>query len=148
MDAIIPTSTASDELVVTVTVTLIPSSTTTLPSVTQTLSPEQASSLLASLLAQGGPATTATSDGLNQPSETVSCTASDTTTDIPTATPYSNYPNYGSSEVPSSTVPASATNIPSSASPSSASPSATAPLEIANATGTPTGLGSAGYSGY
>lgn len=106
---------------------------------TQTLSPEQASSLLSSILAQGGPATTATSDCLNQPSETVSSTASATTT----ATPYSNYPNYGPSEVPSSTVPASATNIPSSA-----SPSATTPLEIANATGSPTGLGSAGYSGY
>lgn len=137
MDTTTPTSTAPDESVVTVTVTIVPSSTITLPSVTQTLSPEQASDLLSSILAQGGPTTTA--DGLDQPSETAS------STDIPTTTPYyySNYPNDEPSQVLSSTVPASATDIPSST-----SPSATTPLEVANATGSPTSIGSGGYSGY
>jgi len=66
-DPTTPTSTALNETVVTVTVTTIVTptgtttpSTTTLPSVTQTLSPEEASSLLSSLLTQGGPAATAT----------------------------------------------------------------------------------------
>jgi len=108
-----PTSTALDDSVVTVTQTVqvLASSTTTLPTVTQTLSPEEAANFLSSLLAQGGPTTTATSDVL------------------------------------SSTTPTSATNIPSS----SASPDASAtPVDIANATASPTGLGSAsgGYSGY
>jgi len=148
-DSITPTSTSLNQSVVTVTVTLqvMASGTTTLPSVTQTLSPEQASSLLSSLLAQGGPTTTATPVDLNEPSETLSSTVSTTATDsdIPTTTPDSNCPNDEPSEVLSSTVPASATNIPSSSSP----PSAT-PVEIANPTVSPTGLGttSGGYSSY
>jgi len=147
-DLITPTSAALDEPVVTVTVTVqvLASSTTTLPSVTQTLSPEEASSLLSSLLAQGGPTITPTPGSLNEPSETPSSTVSATTTDsnIPTATPDSNSPNDEPSEVPSSTASASATNIPSSASPSAT------PVKIANTAGSPTGLGSAdgGDSSY
>ena len=120
----------------------MPSGTTTLPSVTQTLSPEQASSLLSSLLAQGGPTSTATLDDLNKPSETLSSTVSTTATDsdIPTATPDSNCPNDEPSEALSSTVP---TNIPSSSTPAT-------PVEFASPTSSPTGLGpaSGGYSGY
>ena len=137
--SITSTSTALNDSVVTVTVTVqvLASSTTTLPTVTQTLSPEEASSLLSSLLAQGGPATTATSDALDVPSQTLSSTVSATATgsdNLPTATPDSNSPT-------------SATNIPSS----SASPDASGtPVDIANTTASPTGLGSAsgGYSGY
>ena len=143
MNAITPTSTPSNDSVVTVTVTVIQSGTTTLPSVTQTLSPEEASSLLSSVLVQGGPATT---DGLD-----VSSTPSATATDVPTATDDadSDCPYDEPSEGFSSTVSASATNNPSSASPSSASPSATTPVEAnANATPSPTSLGSGGYSGY
>jgi len=150
-----PTSTALNDSVVTVTVTVqvLPSGTTTLPSVTQTLSPEQASSLLSSLLANGGTATTATSDSLNGPSETLNSTVSTTATDSgvpPTATPDSNHPNDGGpSDVLSSTVPASdtGTNIPSSS--PTPFPSAT-PVDIANTTVSPTGLGSAsgGYGSY
>ena len=138
MDDMTPTSsTAPDDSAVTVTVTLIPFSTTTLPTVTQTISPEQASSLLSSLLAQGGPATTASSDSLYEPSVTLSSTVS------ATATPDPNCSNDEPSEVLSSTVPTSPTNISSSA-----SPTATTPAEIANATSSPTSLGSGGYSGY
>jgi len=148
-----PTSTALYESAVTVTVTVqvLPSGTTTLPSVTQTLTPEQASNLLSSLLADGGSTTTATSDSLNEPSETLSSTVSATATDSdvpPTTTPNSNYPNDDEpSDVLSSTVFASDTNIPSSS--PTPSPSAT-PIDIANATVSPTGLGSAsgGYGGY
>jgi len=142
---------ASNQSVVTGTATLIPlittplSSmfTTTLPSVTETLSAEQAASLLSSLLAEGGLATaTSNFNGSDAPSETVTSTVSATATDIPTPTPDSN-PCLGdglSSEALSSTVSASATNIPSST-----SPSAVTPVAVANNS---TSLGSGGYNGY
>jgi len=145
---------ASNQSVVTETVTLIPliatplpsMITTTLPSVTETLSPEQAASLLSSLLAEGGQATaTANLDGSDEPSETASSTVSATPTDIPTATPDSNScPSDGPPlEALSSTLSASTTNIPSSA-----SPSAVTPVAIANNTDSPTSLGSGGYNVY
>ena len=137
-----PTSTSLDDSVVTVTVTtLVLASSTSPPSVTQTLSPEEASSLLSSLLGQGGPTTTATSDGSETPSPTDSATATDSGS-TPTATPDPNNLN----GVPSSTTPTPATDTPSSASPDASG----TPVDIANATASPTGLGSdsGGYSGY
>jgi len=86
MNAITPTSIAPNDSVVTVTVTLIASSTTTLPPVTQTLSPEQAASLLSSVLDEGGPT-----------SSTVTVSETLTVTDIPTAAPTAT----GTSDVPS-----------------------------------------------
>ena len=117
---------------------------------TQTLSPQEASSFLSSALDQGGPATTATSDGLDEPSDTLTSAVSATDTDsdiIPTITPSPNCSNGKPSKVFSSTIPgASATNIPP---PASRHVSAT-PVEITNTSGSPTGHASAsgGDSGY
>lgn len=150
-----PIPTASQQSIVTVTVTLIPLNpttlpsmiTTTLPSVTETLSPEEAASVLSSLLGQGGLTT--------ELPETVSSTvfAAATATLISVSNP--------SVEVLSSTVSASATNIPLFISHSSSAvtptatadntgniPSAVTPVAIANNTGSSINPGYGGYSGY
>ncbi|KAF8804663.1 hypothetical protein BYT27DRAFT_6694604 [Phlegmacium glaucopus] len=126
-----PTAT-TPQSVVTVTVTVIPSVPTTLPPVTTTLSPDQASSLLA----QGGPAATDEPDCGSEPSEALTSAFPASATDIPPVT--ASYSMATQSAEPKITPSASA--------------SATTAAAIANNTGSSadsgSGYGAGGYSGY
>ena len=149
------------ESVVTVTVTLTPSVPTTLPSVTQTLSPKQASSALASLLAQGGPVATGTPDApdcSDEPPDTPApvVSASDTDTqptatpdcsDEPSGAPTSAAPSVTDIQIPVTVIRPTAT--PSAASGGTSSATA-APIanNASGSAGSGSSSGVGGYNGY
>jgi len=155
--------TAVPKSVVTVTVTLTPSAPTTLPPVTQTLSPKQASSVLASLLAQGGPVATGTPDApdcSDEPPDTPApapvVSASDTDTqptatpdcsDEPSGAPTSAAPSVTDIHIPVTVIQPTATPSATSGSASSATAAPIANNASGSAvSGSSSGVG--GYNGY